>query len=55
MITLFVFSLDYQNCGILKMGLPKPIYWHNFLIVNDGYDIILHIIWKKMEVTSPST
>jgi hypothetical protein len=55
MIAFFVFSLDYQICGILKMGLPKSIYWHNFLIVNDGYDIILHIIWKKMEVISLGT
>jgi hypothetical protein len=37
------------------MGLPKPIYWHNFLIVNDEYNIIFHIIWEKMEVISPGT
>jgi hypothetical protein len=46
-IALFVFNLDYQNYGILKMGLPKPIYWHNFFILYDGHDIILHIIWEK--------
>jgi hypothetical protein len=47
MIALFVFSLDYQNYGILKMGLPKPTYWHNFLIVNDGYDIFFILFGKN--------